>query len=123
MTRSTVTLILSGICLNAAAQLCLKFAADRNGYVAMGSSELWLAAYQIGHQPAFWLGLSCYAISVAVWVIVLSRIDVSLAYPLVSLGYVINAVGARLLLGEVLTPRRLAGIAVIILGVYVLGRS
>jgi multidrug transporter EmrE-like cation transporter len=123
MTRSTLALILTGILLNATAQLCLKLAADRNGYVELQTSALWSAAGQLAHQPAFWLGLSCYAISVAVWLVVLSRVDVSLAYPLVSLGYVINAVGAWFLLGEALSAQRLAGIGVIMLGVYILGRS
>jgi drug/metabolite transporter (DMT)-like permease len=45
-------------------------------------------------------GLSCYVISVGVWIIGLSRVDVTIAYPLLSLGYIINAIGAWYFLGE-----------------------
>ena len=58
-----------------------------------------------------------------VWIIALTRVEVSLAYPMLSIGYVVNAVAAWMLFGEQLTPMRLIGIFVIILGVYLLAAS
>jgi len=58
-----------------------------------------------------------------VWVVALSKVPVSIAYPMLSIGYVVNAVAAYYLLGESITPLRLAGIGVIILGVFMVARS
>ena len=57
------------------------------------------------------------------WILGLSRVDVSIAYPLLSLGYVLNAAAAWWLFGEAMTPTRLLGMGVIIVGVYILTRS
>jgi len=69
------------------------------------------------------LGLVCYAISVVVWILALSRVDVSIAYPMLSIGYVVNAVAAWQLFDEPMVPGRIIGIGIIIIGVYVLARS
>ena len=62
-------------------------------------------------------------ISVVVWIMALSRVEVSIAYPLLSVGYVVNAIAAYYLFGEAVTPMRLTGIAIIIVGVWVVARS
>jgi multidrug transporter EmrE-like cation transporter len=74
-------------------------------------------------EPHILGGLACYAISVVVWVVALSRVPVSIAYPMLSIGYVVNAIAAWQLLGESLPPLRLAGVGVIILGVFMVARS
>jgi len=61
--------------------------------------------------------------SVGIWIAALSRVDVSIAYPMLSIGYVVNAVAAWYLFGESLTASRLLGIAIIILGVVIISRS
>jgi drug/metabolite transporter (DMT)-like permease len=53
----------------------------------------------------------------------LSRTDVTIAYPMLSLGYVVAAAGAWLFLGEAVSPQRLLAIAVIMVGVALLARS
>ena len=53
----------------------------------------------------------------------MSRVDVSIAYPMLSLGYVVNAFAAWYLFGEVLSVQRLVGIGIILIGVFVLARS
>jgi multidrug transporter EmrE-like cation transporter len=50
-------------------------------------------------------------------------VDVSIAYPMLSIGYVVNAVIAWQLFGEALTAGRMGGIAIILVGVVVLARS
>jgi multidrug transporter EmrE-like cation transporter len=74
-------------------------------------------------EPHILGGLACYAVSVVVWIIAISRVPVSMAYPMLSIGYVVNAVAAWQLLGESLSPLRLAGIGVIIVGVFMVARS
>jgi multidrug transporter EmrE-like cation transporter len=71
----------------------------------------------------WWGGVACYVASVLIWVLALSRAPVSIIYPMLSLGYIVNAVGAMLLFGEPFSAVKLAGIATIILGVWMLAGS
>ena len=117
--------VLTGVLLNAAAQLLLKAGARSVGEISMsdGSAALWRSATGLAQHPGILGGLTCYAISVVVWIVALSRVEVSIAYPMLSIGYVVNAVAAYYLLGEAVTPLRLAGIGVIIVGVFIVVRS
>lgn len=123
MNRTTLSYLLAGVMLNAVAQLSLKAATNRMGAVSLGFDGLGATLLRAGLQPFIWLGLLCYGISVVVWVAALSRTEVSLAYPFLSLGYVVNAVAAWYLFGENVSTQRLAALAVIIVGVWLLARS
>ncbi len=112
MTVASFGFLFAGVLLNATAQLLLK--AGTNA-VPLG--------LRLAIEPHILGGLACYVVSVVVWVVGLSKVPVSIAYPMLSLGYVINAVAAYYLLGESVTPMRLAGTAVIIVGVFVVARS
>jgi multidrug transporter EmrE-like cation transporter len=68
-------------------------------------------------------GLACYVLSVVVWILALARVEVSVAYPMLSIGYVVNAVAAWWLFGENLSGARLAGIGVILVGVWLVART
>jgi multidrug transporter EmrE-like cation transporter len=122
MSLQSFFLILTGVLLNAAAQLALKASVRDHGAIELGSGAL-PAAVQVAGEPALWLGLLCYGVSVIVWILALSRVDVSIAYPMLSIGYIVNAFAAWALFGEALTPMRLLGIGVIVLGVFILARS
>ncbi|MFZ5462910.1 MAG: SMR family transporter, partial [Pseudomonadota bacterium] len=67
-------------------------------------------------------GIACYAVSLVLWIVALSRVEVSVAYPMASVGYVVTA-AAWLLPGENVNAMRLAGIAIIIVGVFVVAKS
>ena len=127
MNPASLFLILSGVFLNAVAQLLLK-AGVNNVTAAIGSfaysvENILPVGMRLATQWPIIGGLACYVISVVVWILGLSRVDVSIAYPMLSLGYGLNALGAWWLFGEALTPQRLVGIGIIIVGVYVLARS
>ena len=62
-------------------------------------------------------------VSVVVWIVALSRVEVSIAYPMLSLGYVANALLAMWLFGEAVSLQRWVGIAVILVGVALVARS
>jgi multidrug transporter EmrE-like cation transporter len=123
MTPLTWILVISGVLLNAAAQLLLKWATNATGPIAVSWAGLTSATPRLLTQYGLWGGIVCYAISVIVWIVALSRAQVSAVYPLLSIGYIVNAVGAALLLGEALPPGKLAGIAVIVCGVFLLTQS
>ena len=123
MTSVTWLLLLGGVALNAAAQLLLKAATRSSGVlIGDGGGVSWNAALQLLHALPLWLGLGCYGVSVLVWLGALSRVSVSIAYPMLSIGYVVNAFAAALLFAEPLTAAKLTGIALIIVGVIVLAR-
>ncbi len=123
MSALTWTLILVGVLLNAAAQLLLKAATSATGVIALSSTGLTAALPKLLAHPGSWGGVGCYAISVVVWVLALSRAPVSIAYPMLSIGYIVNALLAYWLFGEPLHASKVAGIFVIVVGVYLLTRS
>jgi multidrug transporter EmrE-like cation transporter len=116
-------LVLAGVLLNAAAQLLLKAGTNSIGAFAFTAGNLGPVGIKVASNPFIAGGLGCYAVSVVVWIMALSRVEVSLAYPMLSIGYVVNAVAAWYLFGEALTAQRMIGIGTIIVGVIVLARS
>ena len=116
-------LILAGVGLNACAQLLLKKGMVSVGQFAFTAGDLMRVAPAVTVNPYIVGGLSSYVLSVAIWMLVLSRVDVGLAYPFLSVGYVIVTIGGWFLFGEPLAPGRLLGVALIGLGVVLLARS
>jgi multidrug transporter EmrE-like cation transporter len=116
-------LILLGVLLNAGAQLLLKAGTNTVGHFAFSRDNILPVGWQLATEPHIMGGLACYVISVVVWIMALSRVEVSIAYPMLSIGYVVNAIAAWYLFGEALGVARLTGIGIIILGVYVVARS
>ena len=112
-----------GVLLNALAQLGLKAATRVTGPLIAGDAGVWQRGLQLLSVPPLWYALFAYGLSVIVWLVGLSRVPVSQAYPLLSLGYVINIGLAWWLLGEVPNAQRVAGIAVIVFGVILVARS
>jgi multidrug transporter EmrE-like cation transporter len=123
MSLVTWVLVISGVLLNAAAQLLLKAATRATGEITLSWPGVAAAAPQLLSHYGWWGGITCYLLSVVIWILALSRAPVSVIYPLLSIGYIVNAVGAALLFGESLESSKLLGIAVIVLGVYLLTRS
>ncbi|HEX9139041.1 MAG TPA: transporter, partial [Steroidobacteraceae bacterium] len=84
-----LALVLTGVLLNAAAQLLLKAGARTlTGLSFTAGNALLIAERAILSVPIL-CGLLLYAISVVVWVLALSRVQVSVAYPMLSIGYVV----------------------------------
>ncbi len=116
-------LILTGVLLNAIAQLLLKAAVRGMGPIGLSAPLLVRAGWMLAQNPYILGGLACYATSLVVWILALSRVEVSLAYPMLSLGYIVTALGAWAIFSERLGPVQWAGICVIILGVALLARG
>ena len=123
MTPTAFALLLTGVLLNASAQMLLKAGVKTVGQIDLSIDNLWRAAQTLAFEPHILGGLTCYVVSVVVWIVGLSRVDVSIAYPMLSLGYVVTAIAAWYLFGENLSVTRIAGIVVIIVGVYLVARS
>lgn len=123
MNLLSFSLVLLGVLLNAGAQLLLKAGTNSVGQFAFSRDNILPVGWQLATEPHILGGLICYVISVAVWIMALSRVEVSIAYPMLSIGYVINALAAWWLFGESLTAMRITGIGFIIVGVYFVARS
>ncbi|MCX7198191.1 MAG: SMR family transporter [Proteobacteria bacterium] len=123
MSATSLALVLVGVLLNAVAQLLLKAGTNAVGSFAFQLDNLLPVGWKLATQPFIVGGIGCYVVSVVVWILALSRTEVSIAYPMLSIGYVLNALAAWYLFGEAITPQRLAGIGVIVLGVFIVARS
>lgn len=116
-------LILFGVLLNAGAQLLLKAGMSQIGQFEFNVASIVPIGFKVIGNPPIIAGLFLYVVSVGVWLLVLSRVQVSFAYPMLSIGYVVNALAAYYLFGEPLTSMRVLGIFIIIAGVYLVAQS
>lgn len=124
MNLTTFAFIISGVLLNACAQLLLKAGTNALGGAIHLTMSNWFETFiKVVTQLPILGGLACYGVSLVVWIIGLSRTDVTIAYPMLSLGYVVSAIGAWMFLGEVIPPQRLVAIGVIVIGVVLLART
>ncbi len=123
MSAIAFAFLFAGVLLNAAAQLLLKAGTNVLGVITI-TRDNWIDMVErMATQGYFVLGAGCYVVSLVVWIVGLSRVPVSVAYPMLSLGYVINAIAAHYLLGEAVTVARWLGIGFIIVGVWLVARS
>ena len=123
MSATALAIALTSVLLNAAAQLFLKAGTNVVGTVSFGDANTVNTLLQIARVPWFWAGFACYGISLFTWIATLSRLPVSVAYPLVSIGYVVNALLAWWLFGESLTMQKVVGIGFIIIGVILVSNT
>lgn len=123
MTLLTFWLVMLGVLLNAAAQLLLKAGTNRMGEFAFSADNIAPVGLQLATSPPILAGIACYVVSLGVWILALSRVPVSVAYPMLSVGYIVNALAAWWLFGESLGAQKLLGIGFIIVGVVLVARS
>lgn len=123
MNLVSFSLIITGVILNAAAQLLLKAGTNAVGHFEFQSQNIIPVGMQLAFQPYIMGGMACYAISLVIWIMALSRVPVSIAYPMLAIGYLINALVAWQWLGEALSAQKLLGISFIIIGVVLITKS
>lgn len=109
---------LLSILLGAVAQVLLKM-----GVAQVGLSQMSVAALlALLANLRFLLGLLSYGLSLLLWLHVLSQIEVSRAYPMVSLGYIVTMFIAWVWLGEPLGAGKVAGTCLIVIGVFLISK-
>ena len=114
---------MASISLNSLAQICL-----RKTMLLAGSppaqAQQWIS-YGLGISLNPWMlgGLCCYGMSILLWMAVLSKVEVSAAYPLTSIGFIIAAAAGYFFLGETVGLSRAIGIALVCCGVVVITRG
>ena len=108
------------VCLTAVAQVLLRAGmsgAAMQQALEQRSVEIYCLALS---SPTIWGGMICFGASLALWLPVLARRGVSVAYPLTSLGLVLTSCAGVLLLGESVSLQKILGILLIVVGVLVL---
>lgn len=123
MNALSLALVLAGVLLNAAAQLLLKAGTNAVGHFEFSAANVVPVGLRLALEPHILGGVTCYVVSLVVWIMALSRVEVSIAYPMLSIGYVVNAIAAWYLFGESLTALKLTGIGFIVVGVFLVARS
>lgn len=116
-------LIFVGVMLNAGAQLLIKAGTNAVGYFEFSRDNILPIGWKLATEWHILSALCCYGLSVVVWILALSRVQVSIAYPMLSLGYVVNAVAAWFLFNEAFNLPKVLGIGVIILGVVIISKA
>jgi drug/metabolite transporter (DMT)-like permease len=104
-------------------QLCVKAGLSRAGGVSLaGAGEALGGVLRVLREPLFWSGVLLTGLASVVWLAALSRVSLSVAYPLLSLSYVLMLFAARWLYREPITWPKVAGVILICCGVALLGR-
>lgn len=110
---------LLSIVLGAVAQFCLKVGVSSIS-ISYGIKDIVAALFTNGY---FFCGVVCYGVSLVLWLYVLSNLELSKAYPMVSLGYVCAVLLGYLALHEDINALRLLGLVLIMIGVFLIARS
>lgn len=80
-------------------------------------------SWRLIQQPYFYLGFGAYGLSAILWLKVLSRLPLVVAYPLVSLNFIFVALGGAAFLHERIGWPTFVGLALIMLGIAVITRN
>lgn len=120
---SSLPMVFMSVLCGVLGQLALKAGMTQVGQIGGSALTDPAALARVAMSPMVVGGLALYALGAASWLTVLSRVPLSLAYPLLALGYVITPLLAWLVFKESMTPLRGVGILVIALGVILVTRS
>ena len=116
-------LILFAVLMNAAGMIMLKQGMKGVGPLTFDKSSLHETIINTIINPFVFAGLTIYVVSAGFFLIILSRVELSFAYPFLSLAYVVVAVCAFFLFKEDLNSFRIAGIGFICLGTILIAQS
>lgn len=118
-----ILIIMFSVALAVGGQMFLKMGMMQIGEVSLSASMPLFLIKKIFTNIKLFVGFSLFGISSFVWLCVLSKVPLSLAYPMVSMGYVLTVLLSWKVLGEGVSPQRWIALGIICLGVVVLSRS
>ena len=123
MTHLLLGLILLTVTLSACAQLALKLGVAKPPMEQALQGGIVDALIAAMTSPLIWSGLLIYGLSVAMWLWVLSKVDLSVAYPFVGVSFLFTMAFGAFLLDESVTPMRITGTLLIAGGCILVGKS
>jgi len=123
MDRS-ILLIIIAMLIGVIGQLSLKSGMNNVGEIESLRLAKVLEIFKpVFAQPLVWIGLGCYAASALLWLIVLSRFDLSYAYPMLASMYIVLPILSRIFLKESIPPLRWLGMLIVLVGVILVSRG
>ncbi len=120
MLKNMIMIVLT-VCLNTAGQFMMKAGVNKIGQI--GFHNMFGSFLKVVSSWFVIGGFISYAVSAVLWIIILSRAELSWAFPMVSLSYVLTALIAPYLLNETFSIQRFVGILVIVAGVFLVSRT
>lgn len=112
--------ILFTVITNAAAQILLKKGMTHVGSLSLGTEPAFATMTRVLFNPFVFIGLSTYVFGIASHMYVLTKVDVSVAYPFLSLAYVLVAIWAAMFLNETMTTNQIIGVGAILVGILLI---
>lgn len=124
MTGKVFLYVLISVGLSASAQIVLKIGVSSPSAAgAVVGGSFWSAMLPFFTSIPVWIGLTMYAAGAVSWLFVLAQADVSVAYPFIGLGFILTMVMGAWILAEPVGLTRIIGTLMVVLGVYLVGRS
>lgn len=117
-----LALVVFSVLLGSLGQVTLKMGADKVGKLELSPGMLLPELLRIARTPEMLVGILLFGVSFVTWIKVLTHSQLSLAYPMLSLGYINVVLLSSLLFNEPITPAKIGGIALIVTGVLILHR-
>lgn len=119
----SVALILVSVAFATVGQFTLKSAMNHVTRHQTGHHSAVDTLLQAAREPRLWAGLALFGVSAVFWLVVLSKVPLSFAYPFVGLSYVVIVFVARVVLHEHVPALRWVGVAVVAAGIALVGIS
>jgi multidrug transporter EmrE-like cation transporter len=120
----SIGLLVVSVSFAVAGQLTLKAAMDSVGRIgAREVSDAGATIARAAKEPKLWVGLFLFGVSALFWLVVLSRVPLSIAYPFVGISYVLVVLFARIFLDEHVPITRWIGVGIVALGIVIVGLS
>lgn len=121
MNKNLLEILLS-VFMGAIGQTILKLGANKLGTISLSFKTIIKDVVHILMVPEILIGLILFGSSFLLWIKVLTKSDLSYAYPMVSLGYIVVALMSKFLLNEPFNINKVIGMVMIISGVFILNR-
>ena len=121
---ASIALVLVSVAFSIAGQLTLRSAMGRVGFIGRAEVSTPLTtASRVAKEPLLWIGLFLFGISAIFWLVVLSRVPLSVAYPFVGLSYILIVAFSRFILDEGVPLLRWVGVIIVATGIVIVGLS
>lgn len=120
---SGLLLLIPAILFSTTGELFFKMGMNRVGGFEFNPSALRAVLPRVILNPLIWIGFVGFGLGAVFWLGALSRVPLSLAYPILALSYFVVVVEAWLFLHERVTWLRMLGVLVIVIGVVIVGTS
>jgi drug/metabolite transporter (DMT)-like permease len=114
-------IVITAICFSVSGELLLK--SGMNSVGVLSFSNLWPTLGKIFTHPRIIAGFGLFGIGAVIWLAAISRVPLSWAYPMLSIGYILILLFSAIILREQIAPLRWIGALVICVGIVLVFRS